>query len=901
MVSAAEMVSLVMSLVSLPRLLSVLVLVAGGVAAAGLLAPAPATAQDVELLGRIHGTRPPDEYFQARQRPGAFEFQRALSPRLHRVLAARRDGGFDQLGAPQVELIGRGAPARVVLGSRVGVVQGRFRFPVILGLYADSPAEPAFSPQEVQQEYFTGPNSRYRTIPEFYDEISGGRVQLEGVTFPWVRTTRTATQVGGGSSALGSSSQVGAHIMEVLRSLDDDGVDWGQFDNDGPDGIPNSGDDDGFVDILIVLHPTRGAECDNNRNTDRVWSHRWTLEARMGQGQSFATSTPSLAPGASRVRVNDYTIQGLLSCSSNTPAAPGDRINEIGVMAHELGHGFGLPDLYNTAAGNLTGGVGNWDLMATGAWGCTGGGASRPCHMGAWSKAVLGWADVQTLAPDTDHGVISLPPVNTGGPILQVPAGDGSGEFYLLENRQRIGFDEGLIAPGLLVWQVDPSVVGDRLTSGSAWASNSVNTNRNRPGIWLRQADGRDDLAQSASRGDVGDPFPGATGNRSFHAGSIPASRSHRGTATGLTLLDLVQLGDGAGRSLEFRLLTRFQSITLDVDGGASGTSFVVDGQTVTAPYTLRSAPFQQRPVEALAGHPIAPGIRAGFEAWSDGGERVRTLAAALADTVFTARFGRREVQVSVGQVGGQEGIAPGVVQISGATSDGWVPEGLEVTFEARPVTGFRFREWAGALAGEPNPVVRTVVAPLSLEARYDQVFGVATPNILTVEAARETQVVLVAADANPPVTWAVVEGQLPDGLELIGDALRGSPLVSGTFPFTLQATDALGLRADSEVSLSVTPPVVGVDNLTGPFLLTQRSPSEAQLLYLDRSGNGNGFYDLGDLRAFLLSNPGLPMTSADRGLLQGIISLPAPGRGGGGDTPPVSGAPPRRGGGGTR
>jgi M6 family metalloprotease-like protein len=888
-----------MNPVRLPGILSFLLLVAGGMGGVGLLAPAPVEAQDVELLGRIHGTRPPDEYFQARQRPGAFEFQRALSPRLHGVLAARRDAGFDQVGAPQMDLIGRGAPARVVLGPRVGVVQGRFRFPVILGQYADSPPEPAFSPQEVQQEYFTGPNSRYRTIPEFYDEVSGGRVQLEGVTFPWVRTTRTAAQVGGGSSALGSSSQVGTHIMEVLRALDDQGVDWGQFDNDGPDGIPNSGDDDGFVDILIVLHPTRGAECDNIRNSERVWSHRWTLEARMGQGQSFVTSTPSLAPGMTRIRVNDYTIQGLLSCSSNTPGAPGDRINEIGVMAHELGHGFGLPDLYNTAAGNLTGGVGNWDLMATGAWGCTGGGASRPCHMGAWSKAVLGWADVQTLAPDTDHGVLSLPPVNTGGPILQVPAGDGSGEFFLLENRQRIGFDEGLIAPGLLVWQVDPSIVGDRLTPGSAWARNSVNTNRNRPGVWLRQADGRDDLAQSASRGDVGDPFPGATGNRSFHAGSNPASRSHRGTATGLTLLDLVQLGDGAGRSLEFRLLTRFQSISLEVDGGAPGTSFIVDGQTVTAPLTLRSAPFQQRTVEALAGAPIAPGVRAGFEAWSDGGERVRTLSAALTDTVFTARFGRREVQVSVAQVGGQAGIAPGEVQISGASSDGWVPEGAQVTFEARPVTGFRFREWAGALAGEPNPVVRTVSAPLSLEARYDQVFGVATPTTLTVEAARQTQVALVADRANDPVTWSLTAGDLPEGLELIGQVLRGSPLVSGTFPFTLEATDALGLRATAAVTLTVTPPVIGVDNLAGPFLLTQRSPTGDQLLYLDRTGNGNGFYDLGDLRAFVLANPGLPMTSADRGVLQGVISLPPSERGGGGGTAPVSGAPSRRGGGG--
>ena len=32
-------------------------------------------------------------------------------------------------------------------------------------------------------------------------------------------------------------------------------VDFGLFDNDGPDGVPNSGDDDGYVDIVFInLH-----------------------------------------------------------------------------------------------------------------------------------------------------------------------------------------------------------------------------------------------------------------------------------------------------------------------------------------------------------------------------------------------------------------------------------------------------------------------------------------------------------------------------------------------------------------------------------------------------------------------------------------------------------------------
>lgn len=836
---------------------------------AGLFVSPGAAGQDVELLGHIHGTRPPDEYFQLRERPGAFEFQRGMARRLDRALQLRQESGFDLLGVRPLEAFGRGAPARAILGPRVGVVQGRFRFPVILGLYSDSPAAPPFEPGDVQREFFDGPSSRYRTIPEFYHEISGGRVQLEGATFPWVRTSLTRAEVTGGSAGLGSSSQVGQYIVQVLRALDDAGVDWGQFDNDGPDGIPNSGDDDGFVDILVVMHPTRGGECaGEGRTSNSIWSHRWNLQQRMGQ--SFVTSTP--AAGGGRIRISDYTIQAVYSCDNST-------ISEIGVMAHELGHGFGLPDLYNTQNTNLAGGAGNWDLMATGAWGCISGGPARPCHMGAWSKAVLGWVDVVTLEPGTDHGVVTLPPVNTSGRVLQVPAGDGSGEFFLLENRQRIGFDEGLLSPGLLVWHVDPSVIGEKSTPGSRWATNSINNDRNRPGVWLRQADGRDDLAQSPNRGDAGDPFPGSTLNRSFHAGSNPASLSHRGTATGVTLLDIQQVVPGGDMS--FRLVNRRQTVTLGAEGVNGAATFLLDGIPVGAPHSFPSAPFQAHSVEAVAGAPLEPGIRAGFEGWLDGGPRLRTLTTGLVDTTHIARFGRREVEVSVTQTGAPLGVIPGTVEVEGATPDGWVPEGASVTLRATPRTGFSFAAWAGGLAGQPNPATVTVAAPLQAEARYDMIYAVDAPATLELEAARPVDLEFQVANASQPVSWSVVSAQLPMGLEFFGGWLRGTPLDSGGFSLTVRAVDSSGLSATAEVQIGVTPPVIGIEALVGPFLLTGAAPSSPQVQYLDRAGNRNGVYDLGDLRAFVLANPGLPMSAQDRGVLRGVVPLP-PASGGG-------------------
>ena len=161
--------------------------------------------------------------------------------------------------------------------------------------------------------------------------------------------------------------------------------------------------------------------------------------------------------------------------------------------------------------------------MGSGPWGCGGQGADVPWHMTAWSKEAMGWANVTTLAADADVGVLTLDPVEMTGDVIRIDAGDGSGDYYLLENRQPLGFDVGLPAPGLFVWQIDTETVD------GAWAANQVNTSALRMGVWLRQADGLNSLAQSGQQGDPGDPFPGSSGATAFHAGTVPSSYTYNG------------------------------------------------------------------------------------------------------------------------------------------------------------------------------------------------------------------------------------------------------------------------------------------------------------------------------------------------------------------------------------
>ena len=723
---------------------------------------------------------------------------------------------------------------------------------MISGLFSDSPPPP-FSAHEIQSQFFDGPNPT-GTIPDLYREMSGGLVQIRGEVLDWRRSNLSQAQVAGSVSGVSGppSARVGQFIVEVLSQIQY--VDWGGYDNDGPDGLPNSGDDDGYVDVLAVLHPTPGAECGGSESLDRIWSHKWVLvdpvTKRGGAlGQAFVTSTPSA--NGDRIRINNYTVQPVTSCNGST-------INEIGVMAHELGHGFGLPDLYSVSGGHA--GAGRWDLMGTGAWGCSATfEPQRPCPMGAWSKAALGWVDVQEVPFGTDLGTLTLDPVETSRRALAIPSGDGSGEYYLLENRQRIGFDAALPAAGLLIWQIDPAWIEARL------GGNSINANGSHMGVWLRQADGLNQLASpTGNRGDAGDPFPGATGNAVFHAGSNPASFTNAEVATGVTVTDIAL----QGQRVSFRTLSRYLTLRVRGTGDAgAGELFTVDGVVAAGnEVVIRSAPFQRHTIEASPGASLGEGIRRAFSGWEDapGRQRLRDWTTGLQDAELVAEFGGpREVRLGVTLEGGRFDVAPGEVVTTPASSDSWFAEGTTASLQAQPTGGFQFRSWKGALAGDPNPAILLMDQPRDATAVFEMVFGVAPNVTISIPAATPEQIILQADHANLPVSWELIAGPLPEGIAFSEDgSLAGSALDAGTFPLTLAVTDALGLMTAGSVTLQVTAPVIGTAVLAAPFLLQENTLTVVQELYLDRVGNSNGVYDLGDLRAYVLANPGAPSAS---------------------------------------
>ncbi|HEX6912692.1 MAG TPA: M6 family metalloprotease domain-containing protein, partial [Longimicrobium sp.] len=391
-------------------------------AAAGTLA-GHAAAQDIEMAARAAGRTLPQGYYERiRREPGFFEFGNA----------------WTQLGRQGQARLEAGGP---ISFSAVPDGAHELRMVVAMALFSDS-GEPSFSTEVTNQQLF-GENP-LGNLTDFYLEISGGRVAVTGTVMPWVRTSLTLAEVVGSSMGLGGDARVGEYMVNALQQMDAY-TNFGQYDNNGPDGIPNSGDDDGFVDVAVFQYPEIPASCGG----PGVWPHRSRVSGWTGRPYFTNDRRPDGRP----ILVNDYIMQSTANCDG-TPQS-------IATIAHETGHAFGLGDYYDASEGLLPVQrrwvLGCWSLMAAGAWGCGDGGTFgktvSPPHMSPYEKEYLGWLTPVVAEPGWRREYV-LPPVQQSGRALMVPLLGGY-EYLLLEYRTNTGFDSALPAGGVLVYHVD--------------------------------------------------------------------------------------------------------------------------------------------------------------------------------------------------------------------------------------------------------------------------------------------------------------------------------------------------------------------------------------------------------------------------------------------------------------
>lgn len=270
-------------------------------------------------------------------------------------------------GAPEYEFdekLGR----RRLVGS-VGVLKNL----VVLVRFADHTTR-CLPPQEDFDTLFNSDVAVAGTAPSgsikmLYDENSYGQLTVESVVTDWITVSVTEQAASGGDNGFNPpTAELWPALTEAL-DIAAQTIDIADFDADG----------DGIIDGITFLHSGQGGEnggtdCWGQAQPNRIWSHKWQFPTHYVDG--IAVSKYNISPG----------LWGL-GCDCE--------IGHIGVIAHEIGHFIGLPDLYDGSGGS---GAGSFAIMAN-SWGHDGT-QNNPPPFCAQSKIDLGWVTPTTLSQD---------------------------------------------------------------------------------------------------------------------------------------------------------------------------------------------------------------------------------------------------------------------------------------------------------------------------------------------------------------------------------------------------------------------------------------------------------------------------------------------------------------------
>jgi M6 family metalloprotease-like protein len=260
---------------------------------------------------------------------------------------------------------------------------------------------------------------------------------------------------------------------------------------------------DGFVDFntyaingevpnLFVVFAGTGAEWSGA--ADIIWSHSWDLSE--GTGMDGYTTNDG-------VKINNYAMMpevgGDLTGFTGTVSGPFPPT--VGVFAHEYGHVLGLPDQYDY--GYESDGTDVYSLMAGGSWNRYPSNrifsGNSPAQLDAWSKYRLGFVTPILITAKTD---VTLPPVETSPTVFKmIVPNSGGKEYFLFENRQWIGFDQGLKrygTHGLAIYHVD-----DTVFTRNYWRPNEAeNWKEFRSEGWRKAVNGESHYAISIIQAD---------------------------------------------------------------------------------------------------------------------------------------------------------------------------------------------------------------------------------------------------------------------------------------------------------------------------------------------------------------------------------------------------------------
>lgn len=219
-------------------------------------------------------------------------------------------------------------------------------------------------------------------------------------------------------------------IMEVLKDRND--IEWDRYDWNG----------DGNINQLLIVYAGHGMNDSND--DDLIWPHQWWMSEHLKDCQQGVYCDPiPVSYGGKEYMVDCY-------CALNELTNEND-YGSFGTICHEYTHCFGFPDFYYGS----TQYVYSWDLMDSGNYN---GDGYIPPGYSAHERWLMGWLSPIELQETTT--VTDMPALAEQGRAYLIHNDGYENEYYIIENRQPLGWDAGLPGSGILVFHIDydPSV-----------------------------------------------------------------------------------------------------------------------------------------------------------------------------------------------------------------------------------------------------------------------------------------------------------------------------------------------------------------------------------------------------------------------------------------------------------
>lgn len=391
---------------------------------------------------------------------------------------------------------------------------GKVRTLVILVNYSDvkftTPNANDYFSRMLNEEGFSD-NGGKGSCRDFYLKASGGLFDGSFDVYGPVELPHERAYYGG-NSLWGIDTHAQQMIIDAVAGLDNE-INYKDYDLDG----------DSFIDNVFVFYAGLGEA--GGGGEDTVWPHQSTI----GMGIRYRYDN---------VYLNRY------ACSSELMAA--GKPDGIGTFVHEFGHVLGVPDLYNTETSNVAYTPGYYSTMDQG---CYLGDSMLPPTFSAYERNALGWMG-DNLVEITGPSTCRLEHILDSNKAYLINT-DNENEFFILENRQKNGWDTMLPGSGMLIWHID--------YDKKVWAYNEANNDPNHQHIDLIEANGTVGTSSWITRRY---PFPGYSKVTSFTYDTTPSFRSWSGKDLGLPITNIQDI-DGV--------------ITFDVAGGGSDPASIAD------------------------------------------------------------------------------------------------------------------------------------------------------------------------------------------------------------------------------------------------------------------------------------------------------------------------------------